>query len=240
MAIDVTSHNSNTASAVSTSTTSNSGAKSVGPTTRGLADNFETFLSLLTTQLRNQNPLDPLNVNQFTQQLVQFAQVEQQLKGNKMLATLVDTQKTVQSTQALAFVGTTAVVDGSAATLTKGSAVWTLQTPKKVVANVSIANAAGQTVYSGNRALAAGANSFVWDGRSDDGRTAPDGIYKLAVTPKERSDETVPISTEIQGTVDSVDLTASPILLSIGGQRYTMDKIKRVVQPSSEETSRRL
>ncbi|MBR0843309.1 flagellar biosynthesis protein FlgD [Bradyrhizobium liaoningense] len=240
MTINATPPNSNTAFPLSTSGPGNSPTKSLGTAKPGLADNFETFLSLLTTQLRNQNPLDPLNVNQFTQQLVQFAQVEQQLRGNKLLTTLVDTQKTVQSTQALAFVGTTAVVDGSAATLTKGSAIWTLQTPKKVGAVVSVTNAAGQTIFSSNRTLAAGANSFAWDGRGDDGRTAPDGIYKLTVTAKERSDETVPISTEVQGTVDSVDLTASPILLSIGGQRYTMDKIKRVVQPSSDETSRRL
>jgi len=236
MAIDATPSNSNVV-VPSTTGKGGSGAKSVGATTPGLADNFETFLSLLTTQLRNQNPLDPLNVNQFTQQLVQFAQVEQQLKGNSLLATLVNTQKTVQSTQALAFVGTTAVVDGSAATLAEGSAVWTLLTPRKVVATVSITNPSGQTVYSEDRTLTAGANRFVWDGKGNDGKTSPEGIYRVAIAAKERGDENVPISTEVQGTVDSVDLTASPVLLSIGGQSYTMDKIKRVVRPSSDETS---
>src|SRR6476619_2376280 len=70
-----------------------------------LANNFNTFLQLLTTQLKNQNPLDPLDTNQFTQQLVQFAQVEQQMKQNDQLAALVGLQKTAQQTQALAFVG---------------------------------------------------------------------------------------------------------------------------------------
>ena len=237
MAIDATSPNSNRAIPSAASGTGNAGARSVGASTPGLADNFATFLSLLTTQLRNQNPLDPLNVNQFTQQLVQFAQVEQQLKGNNLLTTLVSTQKTVESTQALAFVGTTAVVDGSTATLAKGSAVWTLQTPKKVSAAVSVINSVGETVYSENRTLATGANGFVWDGKGNDGRRLPDGIYKLAVTAKESGDRNVPISTEVQGTVDSVDLTASPVLLSIGGQTYTMDKIKRVVRPSSDGAS---
>lgn len=234
MAMDVTSPNSKVAVLSSSSGASNSGARSIGATTPGLADNFETFLSLLTTQLRNQNPLDPLNVNQFTQQLVQFAQVEQQLKGNSLLATLVNTQKTAESTQAMAFVGKTAVVDGSTATLTKGPAMWTLQTPKKVGAVVSVANSMGQIVYSENRTLTTGANRFVWDGKDNSGREVPHGIYRLAVTAKEGSDLNVPISTEVQGTVDSVDLTASPVLLSIGGQTYTMDKIKRVVLPSSE------
>src|SRR5512140_1915262 len=87
--------------------------------TATLASNFSTFLTLLTTQLKNQNPLDPLDTNQFTQQLVQFAGVEQQLKTNSELTTLVALQQTAQTTQALGFVGKTAVVDGSTAALTK-------------------------------------------------------------------------------------------------------------------------
>src|SRR5512134_2887447 len=66
-----------------------------------LASNFETFLQLLTTQLKNQNPLDPLDTNQFTQQLVQFAQVEQQIRQNQQLETLIAIEKTAQSTTAL-------------------------------------------------------------------------------------------------------------------------------------------
>src|SRR6266478_2525080 len=92
--------------------------------TTGIADNFQTFLTLLTTQLQNQNPLDPLDTNQFTQQLVQFAQVEQQLKQNDQLATLIAIEKSAQSTTALAFVGATVAVDGSTAALTNGRATW--------------------------------------------------------------------------------------------------------------------
>src|SRR6185295_19384822 len=82
-----------------------------------IASNFQTFLTLLTTQLKNQNPMDPLDTNQFTQQLVQFAQVEQQIKQNDQLATLVALEKTAQSTTALAFVGQTVTVDGKTAAL---------------------------------------------------------------------------------------------------------------------------
>ncbi|PIT00994.1 flagellar hook capping protein FlgD [Bradyrhizobium nitroreducens] len=237
MAIDATPPNSNVAVPSAASGTGNPGARSAGATKSGLADNFETFLSLLTTQLRNQNPLDPLNVNQFTQQLVQFAQVEQQLKGNSLLATLANGQKAVQSTQALAFVGATAVVDGSTTTLARGSAGWSLQTPKRVSAVVSITNPTGQTVYSEDRTLTAGANKFAWDGKGNDGRRWPDGVYKISVTAKERSDQNVPITTEVQGIVDSVDLTASPILVSIGGQSYTLDRIKRVVRPPTDRAN---
>src|SRR6201987_2131130 len=110
-----------------TSTVSN-GASSVSSAIDNteIASNFTTFLQLLTTQLKNQNPLDPLDTNQFTQQLVEFAQVEQQLKSNDQLPTLVPLQQTAQATQALNFVGSTAVVDGSTAAMTGGSASWSL------------------------------------------------------------------------------------------------------------------
>src|SRR3954447_15295151 len=114
-----------------TSTSSASGATSAtGIDQSTIAGNFTTFLQLLTTQLRNQNPLDPLDTNQFTQQLVQFAQVEQQLKSNDQLGTLVSLQQTAQSTAALDYVGKSVAVDGTTAPLSNGKATWSLSTSK--------------------------------------------------------------------------------------------------------------
>jgi flagellar basal-body rod modification protein FlgD len=195
-----------------------------------LAGNFQTFLTLLTTQLQNQNPLDPLDTNQFTQQLVQFASVEQELKTNDQLTTLVSLQQTAQSTQALTFVGKTAVVDGSTATMTSSSATWDLSVPKASTVNISITNSTGQTVFSGNYTVTAGNNQpFVWDGKGTDGTQWPDGQYKMTATGTDTSGNSVAISTQIQGVVSSVDLTQSPPLLSIGGQTYTVNQIKAIV-----------
>jgi flagellar basal-body rod modification protein FlgD len=194
-----------------------------------LASNFTTFLQLLTTQLKNQNPLDPLDTNQFTQQLVQFAQVEQQLKSNDQLQALVDLQKTAQSTQALQFAGKTVTVDGQTAKLANNQAGWTFSSPKPASANIVITNAAGQTVYTGTFTVNAGTQNFIWDGRGNNGVAWPDGDYAISVTAKDASGQSVAISTEIQGVVDSVDLTQSPPALSIGGQSFTLDKIKRVI-----------
>src|SRR6195952_3547639 len=105
---------------------------------RTIAGNFTQFLTLLTTQLQNQNPLDPLDTNQFTQQLVQFAQVEQQLKSNDQLGTLVSLQQTAQNTAALGFVGKTVGVSGGAAALTNGEATWNLNVPKPATATLTI------------------------------------------------------------------------------------------------------
>ena len=147
-----------------------------------IASNFTTFLQLLTTQLKNQNPLDPLDTNQFTQQLVQFAQVEQQMKSNDQLTTLVSLEKTAQSTTALAYVGATVVVDGSTAPLANGSATWSLNVTKPSTATVTIKDSTGQTAYTGTFAVNPGNQKFTWDGRGNDGKLWPDGNYTLTAT----------------------------------------------------------
>ena len=207
-----------------------SSAGATGVDKNSLAGNFQTFLTLLTTQLKNQNPLDPLDTNQFTQQLVQFAQVEQQLKQNEQLAALVAMERTAQATTALAYVGQTVVVDGQTAALKDGQATWSFVAPKPVAATITVKSATGQTVYSGNFTINTGTQNFTWDGRDNSGVKWPDGNYTLSVTAKDASGQSVAISSEVQGVVDSVDVTKSPPVLSIGGQTFTLDKIKRVVR----------
>jgi len=234
MAVDATMPGT-VVSAPSTTST-NTTTTTASTTTPGIADNFQTFLTLLTTQLQNQNPLDPLDTNQFTQQLVQFAGVEQQLKSNDQLKSLVDIEKSAQATQALIYVGNTVAVDGSTQQF-DGSATWNLKAAKDTTAAITITNSSGQTVYSGNFALNQGNGSFVWDGKGNDGTQWPAGAYKLTATGKDTTGKDVAIATEIQGVVDSVDLTATPALLSIGGQNYTTDQIRRVIRPSTTPTT---
>jgi flagellar basal-body rod modification protein FlgD len=229
MAVDATMPTTVVSAAGTGTATSNSTASTA---TTGIADNFQTFLTLLTTQLQNQNPLDPLDTNQFTQQLVQFAGVEQQLKQNEQLKSIVDLEKSAQATQALVYVGNNVAVDGSKAQFDK-SATWNFKSDKDTSALITITNSAGQTAYSGNFSLKQGNSSFVWDGKGNDGTQWPAGTYTMTATGKDSSGNNVAISTEVQGIVDSVDLTASPPLLSIGGQTYTTDKIKRVVRQTA-------
>jgi flagellar basal-body rod modification protein FlgD len=218
--------------------TASSNSSSSGTASTGIADNFQTFLTLLTTQLQNQNPLDPLDTNQFTQQLVQFAGVEQQLKSNQALTSLVQLQTTAQTTQAMNFVGANAVVDGSKTALTNGKAIWSLSSEKPVAAQVSIQNDTGATVYTGKFTINAGNNqAFAWDGRGNDGTQWPEGNYKLSVVATDAAGKTATVSTQIQGTIDSVDLTQTPPQLSIGGQTFTLDQIKKVVRSTTATTT---
>ena len=235
----MTTTNSATAPAVVSGTTqtssSSSSSSSLGSTTGAtLAGNFQTFLTLLTTQLQNQNPLDPLDTNQFTQQLVQFAGVEQQLKTNDSLSQLVTLQQTTQATQALDYVGKTAVVDGTTATMSQSSATWHLNVPSSATVNISIANSTGQTVFTGQYSAGAGSDiPFTWNGQGNDGTQWPDGKYTITATGKDASNNNVGIAAQVQGTVSSVDLTQSPPLLTIDGQSYTLSQVKSVIATSS-------
>jgi flagellar basal-body rod modification protein FlgD len=214
--------------AATTAATSSTGAdKSM------IAGNFQTFLTLLTTQLKNQNPLDPLDTNQFTQQLVQFAQVEQQLRQNDQLATLVSLEKTAAATTALAYVGQTVAFDGQTAALANNRATWSFQVPTPANATITVKSSTGQSVYTGTFAMDAGSQSFTWDGVDNHGVKWPDGNYTISVTAKDANGQSVAIPSEVEGIVDSVDLTKSPPVLSVGGQTFTLDKIKRVVRPGA-------
>src|ERR1700722_12789430 len=215
---------------VSSSSSSSSAAATNAMASQQIAGNFQSFLQLLTTQLQNQNPLDPLDTNQFTQQLVEFAGVQQQLNTNDSLATLVSLQQTTQSTQALGFVGKTAVVKGGTAPLTNSAAAWQVSIPTASVITINIANSTGQTVFTGSYDAAAGNNQpFSWNGQGNDGTQYPDGNYTLTATAKDAGGNTVAVTTAIEGTVNSVDLTQSPPLLSIGGQTYTVSQIQSIV-----------
>jgi flagellar basal-body rod modification protein FlgD len=211
------------------SSSGSSAAASNSMASQQIAGNFQSFLMLLTTQLQNQNPLDPLDTNQFTQQLVEFAGVQEQLNTNDSLSTLVSLQQTAQATQALNFVGKTAVVSGGTAALTKSSATWELNVPTTSTVNISIANAQGQTVFTGSYSATAGDNQpFTWDGKGSDGTQWPDGQYTLTATAADSTGNPVAVATQVAGTVNSVDLTQTPPLLSINGQSYTVSQVRSI------------
>jgi flagellar basal-body rod modification protein FlgD len=227
--------------AIAASALANSAANSApvgSPSNPGIANNFMAFLQLLTTQLQNQNPLEPLDTNQFTQQLVQFAQVEQQLRSNDQLETLVALQKSTQASAALDFVGKTVVISGATTHLgSDGTTVWTFSSPKPASATVTIKDSTGQTAFSSNYAINSGRQDFVWDGRGTNGQRWPAGNYTMSITAKDANGQAVAITTDVQGIVDSADLSQTPPVLSIGQLTFTLDQIKRVVRPVSEVAS---
>ena len=223
---------SNVSTTSSSTSSSASTAGAVGSNaSQQLAGNFDTFLQLLTTQLQNQNPLDPLDTNQFTQQLVEFAGVEQQINMNTNLQTLISMQQTSEATSALQLVGSTVTVGGQAATLsnaTGSSAIWNLTAASPATANLTITNSSGQTAFTGTMALNAGSQSFSWNGMGNNGQTWPDGTYTLTVTATGANGQPVTVSSQVQGVVSAVNTNVNPPTLTVGGQTVQISQITSI------------
>lgn len=210
---------------VGASTTAGSGSAVSRQT---IAANFETFLTLLTTQLQHQNPLDPLDTNQFTQQLVSFAGVEQQLRQNEQLESLVKLSKIGHNTTAMSFVGLHVTADGATSELRDGLAVWYLSSASPAQATISVVDKNGSTVFTEQKTLETGTHPYEWNGRTSTGGIAPAGSYKIVVTAKDAAGKTVPIGTSFSGIVDQVDVSGDEPLLLIGATLVTMDQIRSV------------
>jgi flagellar basal-body rod modification protein FlgD len=176
------------ADAVTTTASSAAASSTTKPSTKGIAQNFDAFLLLLTTQLKNQSPLDPLDTNQFTQQLVQFASVEQQLRSNETLNALLTTAKAANASTAASFIGRQVTADGATARLSNGSARWVLNAAHNASqAVITIRDKNGGVVATRTGALTAGAQSFAWDGK-----TRPGPRHRRAITPSRSPPSTPP------------------------------------------------
>ncbi|WP_293864523.1 flagellar hook capping FlgD N-terminal domain-containing protein [uncultured Alsobacter sp.] len=218
----------------STSGTGTTSGTSTASSSKSLANNFDQFLTLLTTQLKNQSPLDPLDTNQFTAQLVQFASVEQQIKSNDTLAQLLVATKASTATNALGFVGMEITADGTTTKLENGKASWTLTVPRSAPrSTITVRDSTGATVYSEIKALDAGTQSFTWDGQTANGTRAPNGNYTISVSATDVTGKDVNVQTQIVGVVDSVDLSGSAPALKVGAASVSVDQVKSMRKPSA-------
>ena len=217
-------------SPLSTNASSSAASAVSGALNNGtIAGNFTTFLKLLTTQLQNQNPLDPLDTNQFTQQLVEFAQVEQQLKSNDQLSTLVSLQQAAQSTNALALVGATVVVNGSTAQLANGSANWTLTRPSRPPPPSRSPIRPAKPPLPANTRSTPAARTSPGAARVMTARFAGRQLHADCYRRRRQR----PAFDDLRpgaGAGGSVDLTQTPPVLSINGQNYQLSQIQKIVR----------
>lgn len=211
-------------------TTSTSSTTSSAASNSSIAGNFDQFLQLLTTQLKNQSPLDPLDTNQFTEQLVQFAGVEQQLKTNETLSTLLSINMATTATNAVAYIGSTITADGASSQLKNGKAEWSINAAKGGTATITIKDKNGSVVNTMTRNLVAGDQKFTWDGKTSIGGTASDGEYQITVDAVDVNGQPVTTKTQIKGIVDGVDFNGLIPVLKIGDVSVAIDKVKSVVR----------
>jgi flagellar basal-body rod modification protein FlgD len=195
-----------------------------------IAGNFDQFLAILTTQLKNQSPLEPLDTNQFTQQLVQFAQVEQQLKQNETLASLLSMNKATTATSAMSFVGARVTINGETSSLKDGKAEWRINAPRGGTATVTVKDKGGNVVATENITLNAGDQTYSWNGQRTTGGTASDGEYSIVIDAVDAQRQKIDVKTEVTAVVDGVDFTGDQPVLIMGSRRSTLDQVKSVTR----------
>ncbi|MCS6878120.1 MAG: flagellar hook assembly protein FlgD [Geminicoccaceae bacterium] len=183
-----------------------------------LTADFATFLELLTTQLRNQDPLSPMDTERFTSQLVQFSIVEQALRTNERLERLVNLVRTGTAASALALVGRPILVDGSRMRVDEqgGATIYTLDRPAASV-TVRIFDDSGRLVLATAGPAAAGANRFVWDGRLLDGTRVEPGTYRVAVSALDAGGRPIDVRFERTTTLEGLETRGKDLVLVADG-----------------------
>jgi flagellar basal-body rod modification protein FlgD len=194
-----------------------------------LSGNFSTFLTLLTTQLKNQDPTSPMDSNAFTQQLVMYSQVEQQIDSNANLKTLISQGSSNASAVTTGYLGKKVSVINGNASLSGGAANWTYNLATDASGTqLSVTDANGKVVYTGAGETASGNHSFAWDGKDANGNQLADGTYKLAVTASDAAGSTVTSTVASAGTVSQIDLTGTTPQLMIGNMEVGVGDIAAV------------
>lgn len=199
-----------------------------------LAEDFDAFLTLLTTQLQNQDPLEPMDSSEFTNQLVAFAGVEQSISSNDKLDDLIALQGGSRAATAVAHLGKEIEAEGDQLALQDGAAgfAYTLDGSAET-ATIEIANAQGALVRSLQVEGGVGRHEGVWDGLDNNGNAVPDGPYSLTLSAVDENNGTVQGRTSTFGQVTGFEQTAEGIFLNMGDISVALDKVQSVREPGS-------
>lgn len=213
-----------TANTADTNTLLNQAAQSKN----GVGADFNMFLKMLTVQMQNQDPLDPMDTSEYTKQLVQFSQVEQSMQQTGVLKDILSRVSGQDMAQASAFIGREARFDTNVSGLgASGTASWTIA-PARTAGSmtVSVTDAAGKVVHQST--VDPSTSRFSWDGKLADGTRAPEGAYKLAVTAKDSAGAAVNVGINGVGIVKDVITDGTNVTLGIGGARMALSELVAV------------
>jgi flagellar basal-body rod modification protein FlgD len=194
-----------------------------------LSGNYTQFLKLLTAQLQNQDPLKPMDTAQFTQQLVQFAGVEQSIAVNKNLENLITLQTASQNAAATSYIGRKVESIGDTQPLVDGKATWGYAfdgTPTTV--QIFVKDKDGNVVYQTAGQTGAGGQSFEWNGKDMNGIDAPAGNYTISISAKDAANNNVKTSTSVNLVIDAIEMHTEGAVLLSGKQVVNIADIIRI------------
>jgi flagellar basal-body rod modification protein FlgD len=221
-------------STTQTPAASSSGTSSNGDAMSQLSGNFDTFLTLLTSQLKNQDPTSPMDSSTFTQQLVEYSQVEQQINTNTNLQTLISQGSTQLGATAASYLGKAVSITNGNASLSNGAATWTYNLATTASSNtLTVTDANGNVVYSTAGQTAAGTSQFNWNGEDNNGNQLADGTYTLAVNAQASDGSGVTSTVASAGVVSEIDMTSGTPKLVIGNMEIGLGDIANVADVSN-------
>ena len=194
-----------------------------------LSENLDSFLTILTTQLQNQDPLSPLDTHEFTNQLVLFAGVEQQIQQNNNLEDLIALQRNNVATGAVSYIGKQVEAEGRTTTLKDDEATFIYTLPEDAnAATLTVVDSSGDLVLLTRAETAAGRHEFVFDGKNSLGNTLPEGAYTIEVTAADANDQPIDVSYTIFGTVTGVDIEEGEATLRLDDITVPLSQVTRI------------
>lgn len=203
-----------------------------------LAETFDTFLTLLTTQLQYQDPLDPMDTNEFTSQLVEFTGVEQAIATNDKLEELISLQSSSQLNDAVGYIGKTVSADSIILMLQGGESTITYSLGANAAqTSILVIDELGNTVRTLSGENAAGDHEIVWDGKDEDGDTLEDGLYGFLVTSIDADDNPVPLVQGTAGQVTGVKQVNGDVILEIGELELQLNEILAIQETAASSGS---
>jgi flagellar basal-body rod modification protein FlgD len=200
-------------------------------TTRKTSLTQEDFMNLFTTQMKFQNPLEPLDNYQMATQLSQFNTVDALAKMNETLNQLTANQTSLNNLQASSLLGKKIEVKGNNLSIQQGAVsggVYQLARPGNVI--IQVFNSSGNLV----RQIQPGwkdtsAQAIGWDGKSQSGATLPDGIYSFRVLAADQKGQAVPVTAYRVGTVDGVSFENGTAYFQLGGDKVNFSDILSIL-----------
>jgi len=216
---------------VNTNNTTNTTTNTANPNSTGLNADFTMFLKLLTTQMQNQDPLSPMDTSQYTQQLVQYSQVEQSMAQTSTLKDILSTLGTQNLTQASSLIGRAVEVDTPVSGLSDTQAAqWSWTTPRTATSVVAtIKDSSGKVVDTRTVEVKGDQGTLAWDGLTSDGKEMPAGKYSLSIKALDASGTEITNTTVHSiGVVNDVQLASGSVLVTVNGNEVDASKLIRV------------
>jgi flagellar basal-body rod modification protein FlgD len=200
------------------------------PASAGNITDLNMFLKLLTTQMQNQDPLDPMDTSQYTQQLVQYSQVEQSVQQTSALKDILARLTGQDMAQAASFIGREARYDSPLAGLgATGGAEWGYASDRPATAvTATITDESGTVVARRDIDPTDRSGLFAWDGMTEAGARATPGAYSLSISATDASGASVPVSIAARGAVDDVTLDHGAVMLGINGVTVPLARLLSV------------